>query len=54
VIRGWMFHDGVEGHDDVPLDRLAEAIEPAASLLWVDCVEMTEDELTSLTTQLQI
>jgi len=49
-----MFHDGVEGHDDVPLDQLAEAIEPAASLLWVDCLEVTEDELTSLTTQLQI
>jgi magnesium transporter len=49
-----MFHDGVEGHDDVPLDRLAEAVDPATSLLWVDCVEMTEDELTSLTTQLEI
>jgi magnesium transporter len=49
-----MFHDGVEGHDDVPLDRLAEGVDPATSLLWVDCVEMTEDELTSLTTQLEI
>jgi magnesium transporter len=49
-----MFHDGVEGHDDVPVDRLAEAIEPATSLLWVDCFEASEDELTSLTTELQI
>jgi magnesium transporter len=54
VIRAWLLRDGVEGHEDVPVDQLAETIEPAKNLLWVDCVEPTEAELDSLTEQLQI
>ena len=54
MIRAWLYRDGVDGHDDVPVDRLAEAIEPKEALLWVDSVDATPTELDSLTTQLQI
>jgi len=54
VIRAWFLRDGVEGHEDVPLDRLDEAIDPKLGLVWVDCVEPAPQELDSLTTELQI
>jgi len=54
VIRAWSYRDGVAGHEDVPTDRLADAIEPKEALLWVDCVDATPAELDLLTTQLQI
>jgi magnesium transporter len=54
MIRAWLYRDKVESHEDVATDRLAEAIEPKKVLLWVDCVDPTDAELDSLTTQLQI
>jgi magnesium transporter len=54
MIRAWLYRDEVEGHEEVPTDRLAEAIEPEKTLLWVDCVDPTEAELDSLTAQFQI
>ena len=54
VIRAWVYRDGVAAHEDAPIDRLAEAIDPKEALLWVDCVDATPAELDSLTTQLQI
>ena len=54
MIRAWLLRDGVEGHEDVPIGELAEAIEPPKNLLWVDCVDLTDDELESLRSQLQI
>jgi magnesium transporter len=54
MIRAWLYRDGVAGHDDAPTERLAEAIEPKEALLWVDCVDATNAELDSLSTQFQI
>ena len=54
MIRAWLYRDAVAGNEDVPTDRLAEAIEPKEALLWVDCVEATNAELDSLTMQFQI
>jgi magnesium transporter len=54
VIRAWLLRDGVEGHEDVPVEQLVEAIDPPKNLLWVDCVDLTDDELASLRSQLQI
>jgi magnesium transporter len=54
MIRAWLYRDKVEGHEDVPTDQLAEAIEPEKSMLWVDGVNPTDAELDSLTNQLQI
>jgi magnesium transporter len=54
MIRAWLYRDGVAGHEDAPTDSLAEAIDPKQALLWVDCVDPTDAELDSLTTQLQI
>jgi magnesium transporter len=54
MIRAWLYRNGVDGRDDVPTDQLAEAIEPKKALLWVDCVDLTDAELDSLTTQLEI
>ena len=54
MIRAWLYRDGVAGHEDAPTDRLAEAIEPKEALLWVDCVDATNAELDSLSTQFQI
>ncbi len=54
MIRAWLYRDEVEGHEDVPTDQLAEAIEPAKTLLWVDCVDPTDAEIDSLTAQFQI
>jgi magnesium transporter len=49
-----LYRDAVEGHEEVPTGQLADAIEPKQTLLWVDCVEPTDAELDSLTTQLRI
>jgi magnesium transporter len=54
VIKTRLYRDAVEGHEEVPTGRLADAIEPKHTLLWVDCVEPTDAELDSLTTQLRI
>jgi magnesium transporter len=54
MIRAWLYRDEVEGHEDVATDRLADAVEPEKTLLWVDCVDPTNAELDSLTAQLQI
>jgi magnesium transporter len=54
MIRAWLYRDSAERHEDVPIDQLAEAIEPEKALLWVDCAEPTDAELDSLTSQLQI
>jgi magnesium transporter len=54
MIRAWLYRDEVEGHEDVATDRLTDAIEPEKTLIWVDCVDPTEAELDSLTTQFQI
>ena len=54
MIRGWLYRDGVDEHEDVPDDGLAEVIEPSKALLWIDCADPTPAELESLTTQLQI
>jgi magnesium transporter len=54
MIRVWLYREGVDGHEDVPTDQLADAIEPNKALLWVDAADPTAAELDSLTTQLQI
>jgi magnesium transporter len=54
MIRAWLYRDGVAKHEDTPTDSLAEAIDPKQALLWVDCMDPTDAELDSLTTQLQI
>jgi magnesium transporter len=54
MIRAWLYRDGVAGHEDAPADSLADTIDPKQALLWVDCVDPTDAELDSLTTQLQI
>jgi magnesium transporter len=54
MIRAWLYRDDVEGHEDVATDRLTEVIEPEKTLLWVDCVYPTGEELDSLTAQFQI
>jgi magnesium transporter len=54
VIRAWVYRNGLPGKHDVPTDQLAEVIDPKKALLWVDCVEPTGTELSSLTTQLEI
>jgi magnesium transporter len=54
MIRTRLYRDAVEGHEEVPTGQIADAIEPKQTLLWVDCVEPTEAELESLTTQLQV
>jgi magnesium transporter len=54
MIRAWLYRDGVAGHEDARTDSLAEAIDPKQALLWVDCVDPTDAELDSLTTQLHI
>ena len=54
MIRAWLYHPHVDGHEDVPTDHLADLIDPKRALLWVDCTEPTESELDSLTKQLEI
>lgn len=54
MIRAWLYRDRVAAHEDAPLDRLAEAIDPKKALLWVDCVDPTDAEIDSLATQLEI
>jgi magnesium transporter len=54
MIRTRLYRDAVEGHEEVPTGQIVDAIEPKQTLLWVDCVEPTEAELESLTTQLQV
>jgi magnesium transporter len=54
MIRAWLYHPHVDGHDDAPTDQLADVIDPKHSLLWIDCVDPAESELDSLTKQLQI
>ncbi len=54
MIRAWLYHPHVDGHDEAPTDQLADVIDPKHSLLWVDCVDPAESELDSLTKQLQI
>ena len=54
MIRAWLYHPHVDGHEDVPTDHLADLIDPKRALLWVDCAEPTESELDSLTKQLEI
>jgi magnesium transporter len=54
MIRAWLYRNGVAGHDDAPTDQLADVIDPKKALLWVDCVDLTDAELDSLTTQLEI
>jgi magnesium transporter len=54
MIETRLYRDAVEGHEEVPTGRLADAIEPKQTLVWVDCVEPTDAELASITTQLQI
>jgi Mg2+ and Co2+ transporter CorA len=54
MIRASLYRDRAAHPEDVPVDQLADAIEPEKALLWVDCVEPTDAELDSLTTQLQI
>ena len=51
MITTRLYRDAVE---EVPTGQLADAIEPKQTLLWVDCVEPTDAELDSLTTQLRI
>jgi magnesium transporter len=54
VIRAWLLRDGIEGHEDLPLDGLDEAIDPKQGLVWVDCVEPAADELDTVTKELRI
>ena len=54
MIRAWLYHPRVDGHEDAPTDHLADLIDPKHALLWVDCVDPTESELDSLTKQLEI
>jgi magnesium transporter len=54
MIRAWRYRDSVENHEDVPVDQLAEAIDPEKALLWVDSADPTDAELDSLTMQLQV
>jgi magnesium transporter len=54
MIRTRLYRDAVEGHDEVPTDQIADAIEPKQTLLWVDCEKPTAAELESLTKQLQV
>jgi magnesium transporter len=54
MIRAWLYHTDVDGHDDAPTDQLADLIDPKRALLWVDCVDPAESELDSITKQLQI
>jgi len=54
MIRAWLYHPHVDGHEDVPTDHLADLIDPKNALLWVDCADPTESELDSLTKQLEI
>jgi magnesium transporter len=54
MIRAWLYHPRVDGHEDVPTDQLADVIDPKHALLWVDCGGPTEAELDSLAKQLEI
>jgi len=54
MIRAWLYHPRVDGHDDASTDHLADLIDPKNALLWVDCIDPTESELDSLTKQLEI
>lgn len=54
MIRAWLYHPHVDGHEDVPSDHLADLNDPKQALLWVDCVDPTDSELDSLTKQLEI
>ncbi len=42
MIRAWLYHPDVDGHDDASTDQLADLIDPKHALLWGDCVGPTD------------